>query len=99
VARVIWAPQALADLEAIGDFIAREAPRFAQMLTDGAFDVVERLELFPRSGRIVPEIGDDSMREILYHGYRIVYIVSGGGEQEEVKILTVFHSSMPFGVG
>lgn len=69
------------------------------MLTDGAFDVVERLELFPRSGRIVSEIGDESMREILYHGYRIVYIVSGSEGQEEAKILTVFHSSMPFGGG
>lgn len=97
MARVIWAPQALADLEAIGDFIAREAPRFAQVLTDGAFEAVERLEAFPRSGRVVPEIGDESMREILYRGYRILHIVSGEEGMEEVKILTVFHSSMPFG--
>ena len=97
MAQVIWAPQALADLEAIGDFIAREAPRFAQMLTDGAFEATERVGLFPRSGRIVPEIGDESIREILYRGYRILYIVSGEEDMEEVKILTVFHSSMPFG--
>ena len=97
MARVIWAPQALADLEAIGDFIAREAPRYAQMLTDGAFDVVERLEVFPRSGRVVPEIGDEAMREVLYRGYRILYLVSGAEGSEEVKVLTVFHSSMPFG--
>lgn len=97
MARVIWAPQALADLEAIGNFVAREAPRFAQVLTDGAFKAVERLEIFPRSGRVVPEIGDASIREILYRGYRILYIVSGEEAVEEVKVLTVFHSSMPFG--
>jgi len=93
MARVIWAPQALADIESIGDFIAREAPRFAQMLTDGVFEATERLEPFPLSGRVVPEIGDESIREVLYRGYRILYIVGG----EEVKVLTVFHSSMPFG--
>ena len=97
MARVIWAPQALADLEAIGDFIAREAPRYAQMLADGAFQAVERLEIFPHSGRVVPEIGDASIREILYRGYRILHIVSGEEGTEEVKILTVFHSSMSFG--
>jgi toxin ParE1/3/4 len=71
MARVVWAPQALADLEAIGDFIAPEAPHFAQVLTDGAFEAVERLELFPRSGQMVPEIGDESIREVLYRGFHI----------------------------
>ncbi len=99
MARVIWAPQALVDLEAIGDFFAREAPHFAQVLTDGAFEAVERLELFPRSGHIVPEIGDESIRDVLYRGFRILYIVSGEGRMEEVKILTVLHSSMRFGGG
>lgn len=97
MARVIWAPQALADLEAIGDVIAREAPRYAQMLTNGVFEAAERLELFPRSGRVVPEIGDEAMREMLYRGYRIMYVVSGAEGEEEAKILTVFHSSLPFG--
>ena len=97
MARVIWAPQAYADLEAIGDFISREAPRYAQMLADGIVASVDRLELFPRSGRMVPEIGDEAIREILYRGYRIMHIVSGEEGDEEVQILTVIHSSMPFG--
>lgn len=76
MARVIWAPQAYADLEAIGDFVSREAPRFAQMHADGIVASVDRLELFPRSGRMVPEIGDKAIREILYRGYRIMHVVS-----------------------
>ena len=46
---------------------------------------------------MVPEIGDESIREILYRGYRIMHIVSGEDDEEEVEILTVIHSSMPFG--
>lgn len=95
---MIWAPQACADLEAIGDFIAREAPRFARMVVDGIIESVDRLESFPRSGRIVPEIGDDVVREVIYRGYRIIYVLSRERVEEEVKVLTVMHSSRPFGV-
>lgn len=65
MARIIWSPQALSDLRAIGDYLAREAPAYAQAFVDGAFDAVERLEVFPHSGRAVPEIGDPDLREIV----------------------------------
>ena len=44
------------------------------------FEAVKRLEIFPRSGRIVPEIGQEDIREILFGSYRIVYVV---GEELE----------------
>ena len=67
------------------------------MVADGIMASVDRLALFPRSGRVVPEIGDEAVREILYRGYRIMHIVSGDEGDEEIKILTVVHSSLPFG--
>jgi toxin ParE1/3/4 len=66
VARIRWTNQALADLEAIGNFIARDAPSVAQIFVDHVFEAVKRLEIFPRSGRVVPEIGQEDIREILY---------------------------------
>lgn len=81
--------QALADLEAIGDFIARDAPSFAQIFVNRVFQSVKRLENFPYSGRLVPEISQDNIREIIFGSYRIVYLVNN----EEVNILTIFHSS------
>ena len=92
MAHVGWTNQALADLEAIGDFIARDAPSVAQVFVDNVFEAVKRLEIFPRSGRVVPEIGQEDIREILFGSYRIVHVVS----EEEVNILTVFHASRPF---
>jgi len=92
VAHVGWTNQALADLEAIGNFIARDAPSVAQVFVDNVFEAVKRLEIFPRSGRVVPEIGQEDIREILFGSYRIVHVVS----EEEVNILTVFHASRPF---
>ncbi|NEP00742.1 MAG: type II toxin-antitoxin system RelE/ParE family toxin [Symploca sp. SIO2E9] len=89
MAQVRWTSQALADLESIGDFMARDAPSFAQVFTDRVFEAVKRLEAFPQSGRVVPEFNQDDLREIIFGSYRIVYLVS----EEDVNILTVFHSS------
>ncbi|MGM0539773.1 MAG: type II toxin-antitoxin system RelE/ParE family toxin [Thermodesulfobacteriota bacterium] len=36
---------------------------------------VERLTSFPNSGRIVPEIRDPVIREIVFGSYRIIYRV------------------------
>ena len=89
MARVRWSNQALVDVEAIGNFIARDAPSVAQVFVERVFEAVKRLEAFPRSGRIVPEIGQEDIREIVFGSYRIVYVVS----EDEVNILTVFHAA------
>ncbi len=99
MARVTWSPQALADLEAIGDYLAREAPAYAQAFVDGAFAAVERLEVFPHSGRAVPEIEEEALREVIYKGYRIFHLVSGSEEEAEVDVLSMFHSTRQFGGG
>lgn len=99
MARVTWSPQALADLQAIGDHLAGDSPAYAQAFVDGAFDAVKRLELFPRSGRAVPEIGDPAVREILHNGYRIFHLVGGDEDAPTVDILSVFHTSRAFSGG
>ncbi len=88
MARINWSDQALDDLDAICDFIARDAPRYAQVFANRVFESVERLELFPKSGRIVPELQLETIREIIFGNYRIVYRL----KQKEVEILTVFHA-------
>jgi len=40
-------------------------------------------------GRIVPEYGNDDIREILYRDYRIIYEIING----EIYINTVIHGS------
>lgn len=89
MANIIWTTQALIDVESIGDYIARDAPSIAKIVVAQILNSVERLENFPRSGRIVPEIEQDNIREIILSSYRIVYFL----DKNEVKILTVFHSS------
>lgn len=87
--QVRWSKQALEDLAAIGDFIARDSPSMAQVFVDKVFAAVERLESFPNSGRGVPELQQDNIRELIFSSYRIVYSV----DAEVVNILTVFHAA------
>ena len=95
MAEVIWSPRAYADIDSIGDYYAQTAPGYAEVLLRRLLSVTERLEAFPTSGRAVPEIGDESLREVIHRNYRVVYIYSL--DDDRVEILTVFHSSRQFG--
>lgn len=71
---VVWSEDALANLDAIVEWIAREAgDGFAAKWAAGVFDRVGILETHPLSGRRVPELSDDAFRELLYRSLRIVY--------------------------
>ena len=87
--RLNWTIQALDDLDAVCEFIARDAPRYAQIFAIRVFEVVDRLEAFPLSGRVVPEIEREDVREIIFGSYRIVYRLANN----EIDIVTVHHSS------
>lgn len=89
--------QAEADLDAIKDYYKKVAPHFAQSFVDGALEQTKFLENSPRMGRMVPEIEDKNIQEIPYRQYRIVYIVDA--KDEQVDILTIFHSARQFGAG
>jgi len=51
VAQGRWTQQALADVESIGEFIARDALSVARMFVERIFEAVKCLDIFPRSGR------------------------------------------------
>lgn len=51
-----------------------------------------RLEDHPLSGRVVPEIGHESVREIVQGNYRIVYRL----RPDTIEVVTVFHGARLF---
>ena len=56
MAKIRWTLQALEDVEAIANFIARDSTYYAGIFTTKVFEVIERLKLFPESEQIVPEL-------------------------------------------
>ncbi|PSQ75523.1 MAG: type II toxin-antitoxin system RelE/ParE family toxin [Bacteroidetes bacterium QH_6_63_17] len=95
MATLTWRPQALSDLESIEEYYADIAPDYASLLVDGLLEQAEQLEAFPRMGRIVPEIDDEDIRELIYRDYRLIYIADS--ENGEVNVLAVIHSSQHLG--
>ena len=86
---IVWTHQALEDIESIHLFIARDSERYAAMMAERILDSIERLRDFPKSGRIVPEVGCEELRELLIGAYRVVYRCG----ENRVTILTVVHGA------
>ncbi len=89
MAEVRWTPQAADDLNAIAEFISQDSRHYSNLFVLDVFYVVDRLIQFPKSGRVVSEINDPLVREVILGSYRIIYRV----HQDLVEILTVFHGS------
>lgn len=89
MAEVIWSAQAVADLDGIDEYIARDSERYAVLTVARLVEAVDRPRQFPKSGRMVPEVGDEAVREVIRGAYRIVYELRGG----RVEAVTVVHGA------
>ena len=90
--RITWSPLAIQRVLEAAEFIALDKPEAAQRWAESTFDAVERLAEFPESGRTVPELGRQDVREIIHGAFRIIYRV----DQAAIYVLTVRHSSQRF---
>ncbi|MBM2814473.1 MAG: hypothetical protein HW421_1235 [Ignavibacteria bacterium] len=90
--KIIWSEQARDDLKLIYEYIFRDSPKYADITIDNIIEVTEKLEIFPFSGRIIPELKKEDIRELIYGNYRIIYHLI----DDNVRILTVFHSARLF---
>ncbi len=77
MARLIWTEPAIADIEAIADYIALDKPDAAARYVRQVFAAVERLMRFPKSGARVPEIPHVPYRQVVVPPCRIFYRVEG----------------------
>ncbi len=86
---VRWTPQAAEDLDSIVEFIARDSPQYARLFVLDIFQTVERISKFPQSGRVVPELKNLVVREVILGQYRLVYRLKGVG----LDLLTIYHGA------
>ena len=90
--KVVWTEPVVADLDSIHAYIAHDAEVYADAQIQALFEAADRLERFPRSGRVVREIGEETTRELIVGSFRIIYHVSS----DTVRILTVLHAAQRF---
>jgi plasmid stabilization system protein ParE len=88
--KLVWTDKAIEDLDDIGHYIAIDSEKYAKIVVQRLFKAVDVLEKHPRIGRVVPEFGDENIRELINGNYRIVYTLK---TQFQVDILTIHHSA------
>lgn len=85
--RLAWSPEAIEDIEAIASHIERDSPWYARAVVSKIVETAETIPGFPAIGRIVPEIGNPSIRERFVYSYRIIYRI----ESQRILVAAIIH--------
>ncbi len=84
---IIWTPRARADLKAIYEHIAKDAPLNAKTVTQAIVHKTQKVLQIPLVGKKVVEVADDNLREISLYSWRILYYI----QHDKVYVLTLVH--------
>mgnify|MGYP000679895057 FL=1 len=83
--KITWSPLAAEQVRDIASYIALDKSSVAEQWIDKMFDSVEQLIDFPKSGRVVPELQINSIRELVQGNYRVIYKI----QDNSISVLTV----------
>ena len=89
---VVWAESAQRALDDILTDIALESPSGAAKVLIRALDVADRLSTLSERGRVVPELGESTLREVFVYEYRLLYRVG----EDRVVIRAFLHGARDF---
>jgi len=95
MAELIWSEPALAQLDAIADYIALDKPVVASALVKKIFDLTDHLERFTRLGRPFPEFPHPNYRQVWIKPCWIYYRI----DSKQVYILHVRRAEKLFHIG
>lgn len=87
--QVAWAETAWRDLERIADYIAEDSPGYAAAFVRRVRDRARSLEQMAERGRVVPELEEPAVRELIVGSYRLIYEIEGAG----VNVLGLIHGA------
>lgn len=88
--RINWTFQAKGDLKNIAEQISKDSKLYAKLQITRLKTRTRILKTQTRSGKIVPEINIDNIRELTEGSYRIIYKIV---ENNKTDILTIHHSA------
>jgi len=84
---LIWSQEALDDIDEIAEYISRDSRFYAQQVVEKFFQLADKLAEQPLIGRIVPEIGSETIREQFVYSYRVIYQI----QPEQLEIIAILH--------
>ena len=90
--RLVWSLLADRQVDEALAYIADDDVAAAQRWLEELLERVGALRRFPESGRVVPELGREEIRELLVGSYRVIYRRSEGF----IEIAVVGHQARHF---
>ncbi len=84
---IIWTPRARADLKAIYEHIAKDAPLNAKTVTQALVNKTQQSLQHALIGKKVAEVDDNNLREISLYSWRILYYI----QADRIYVLTLVH--------
>jgi toxin ParE1/3/4 len=93
--KVVWSPLANDQIDEAVAFIVADDPAAALEWLEGLLERVKSLAAYPDSGRIVPELERDDVRELIVSPCRVIYRRGA----EVVEIASIRHGAREFDAG
>jgi addiction module RelE/StbE family toxin len=84
--KIRWSYEALDRLIEIEDYISKDSSVRAIQFVDQLIEHAELLSGKPLMGRMIPELANPDIRELVFKKYRIIYRL----KEKRIEILTVF---------
>lgn len=91
--QIKWTEKSSSNLQSIFDYIAKDSKIYATRFVKSLIASTKKLEKMPRCERIIPELEEQGLREIIYRNYRIAYRIK---KNDNIEILAVIHSARDF---
>jgi toxin ParE1/3/4 len=88
--QIIWTELAISELKEIYSFISKDSQLYAERQIIKIRIKTKILKSSKYLGKVVEEIGNPSIRELIEGNYRIIYKIIN---ETEVGILTIHHTS------
>lgn len=87
--RIVWSPTSQKKIDEIVNYISKNNVDAALALVKEFEKRVQYLKKHPRSGRMVPALNDDMVRQLVVHSnYLIIYEIN----EDHIDILTIRHA-------
>ena len=84
---VKWSPEAAEDLESIVEYISKDSEFYARAVVSKILLTSRKISEQPFLGRMVPEVGNENIRERFVYSYRLVYEI----KSNDVNIIAIIH--------
>ena len=88
--KLSWSDTAVANTDAIYDYIAANSPMYARIVIQRIRDRMCAVLDNPYSGEVVPEYAIPQIRQVISGTYRIIYRVTA----DEIEVLGVLHGAL-----